>query len=297
MSDSLIPRKSSQRGIALILVLWFSVLLALIATAANQASRNDIALALNTTDAYAAELAADGALDTALYIIMTGEPEDWFLDGTPYAWGMNGAEVRVAVWDERQRTDLNTASEAALVAMFLNLRVTLAEATALARSVTEYRAAARSEFRSTVTDERLRASGFFVFGLVEEIGAVPGVSADLAQRVATQATVYSGLATPKQSDLGAPPRIATGALPPARFPATTQPLPLTALATDVPDRSNLLRLRVEAVLPGGGAFAREAVVMLGVAQSKTAYDRRLWRRVDAALFPTPETDLFEQKLE
>ncbi|MGY3439838.1 MULTISPECIES: hypothetical protein [unclassified Marinovum] len=297
MSDSAIPRKSSQRGIALILVLWFSVLLALIATAANQASRNDIALALNTTDAYGAELAADGALDTALYIIMTGEPEDWFLDGTPYAWGMNGAEVRVAVWDERQRTDLNTASEAALVAMFLNLRVTLAEATTLARGVTEYRAAARSDFRSTVTDERLQASGHFAFGLVEEIGAVPGVSADLAQRIATQATVYTGLATPKRTELGAPPRLATGALPPARFPATTQPLPLTALATDVPDRSNLLRLRAEAVLPGGGAFAREAVVMLGGAQSTAPYDRRLWRRVDGALFPAPETDLFEQQLE
>ncbi len=76
------PTLARQRGLALIVVLWAAVLLALIAGGVARLSRADLNLARNLVEATKAELAADSALWTAVHAIVSGGPDAWPPDGT-----------------------------------------------------------------------------------------------------------------------------------------------------------------------------------------------------------------------
>ena len=130
-----LPKPSTwarQRGLALVVVLWAAVLLALIAAGVARLSRADLNLARNLVEATKAELAADSALWTAVHAIVNGGPEAWLTDGTVYAWRFGEAEVRVRVTDELGRIDINAASPELLAALFVAAGPEPEEATALA---------------------------------------------------------------------------------------------------------------------------------------------------------------------
>ena len=93
MSNPFSPAR--QRGLALIVVLWVAVLLALIAGGVAKLSRGDLNLTRNLVESTRAELAADSALWTAVYVIVNDGPAAWPPDGAVYAWRFDGAEVRV----------------------------------------------------------------------------------------------------------------------------------------------------------------------------------------------------------
>ena len=90
-----LPKPSSlarQRGLALIVVLWAAILLALLAGSVSRLSRSDLNLARNLVESTKAELAADSALWTTVGMIVNGGPKAWPPDGTVYAWRFGEAE-------------------------------------------------------------------------------------------------------------------------------------------------------------------------------------------------------------
>ncbi|MFQ5567893.1 MAG: general secretion pathway protein GspK [Paracoccaceae bacterium] len=295
------PAPPRQRGLALIVVLWAAILLALIAGGVARLSRSDLNLARNLVESTRAELAADSALWTAVQMIVDGGPQAWPPDGTVYAWRFAGAEVRVRVTDELGRIDINAASPELLAALFVAAGAEPEEATELAEAVVAFRSQGAEEPEILRTGQPL-GDPVAAFALTDGLAQVPGMPPALQNRIAEAITVYTGQARPR-SGVTSPLVLAAiegGVLAEAE-PGDEADIPATGETPELGDRpavlreadepmrafSGLLRIEAEAISAGGSHFAREAVIALE-RRRELSYHLRLWRRGARVLFPVPE---------
>ena len=305
-----LPKPSTgvrQRGLALVVVLWAAVLLALIAAGVARLSRADLNLARNLVEATKAELAADSALWTAVHAIVNGGPEAWLTDGTVYAWRFGEAEVRVRVTDELGRIDINAASPELLAALFVAAGTEPEEATELAEAVVEFR-------DQGIEDSEILRAGrppvgrVAAFALTDGLEQVPGMPPELQRRIADAITGYTGQARPRRgvtsplvlaategSALAEPlDEPADQPADRANLTATVEiptlggsPVVLGEPAEPTRGFSGLLHIEAEALSDGGSYFAREAVIALNRREA-LPYRLRLWRRGARVLFPALE---------
>jgi general secretion pathway protein K len=288
-----------QRGLALVVVLWAAVLLALLAGAVTRLSRADLSLARNLAEGAQAELAADSALWTAVYRIVNGGPQAWPPDGVAYAWRFGDSEVRVRITDELGRIDINAAPPELLAALFVAAGTAPEEATRLADAVVEFRNRGLEDPGSPGSGQ-LPVNPGVAFALTDGLAQVPGMPEGLQGRIAHAITVYTGEAQPRPGS--APPLVVAATEGRVLDETGDEPaLPETDEARELGDSpalpgdsaepsrvvSGLLHIEAEAVSAGGAHFAREAVVALE-RRKALAYTLRLWRRGARVLFPAPE---------
>ncbi|OIN13869.1 general secretion pathway protein GspK [Oceanisphaera psychrotolerans] len=99
-----------NRGIALISVLWVLTLLTLLATGLSLNSRSQARQSGNIAHAAQVRHAADAGVQLAL--LMLAQPQEqqpWLADGSPYLIRLDDIDVRVALFNENGRIDLNAA--------------------------------------------------------------------------------------------------------------------------------------------------------------------------------------------
>jgi len=297
------PTWARQRGLALIVVLWAAILLALLAGSVARLSRGDLNLARNLVECTKAELAADSALWTAIHAIANGGSDAWHTDGTVYAWRFGEAEVRVRVTDELGRIDINAASPELLAALFVAAGAEPEQATGLAEAVVEFRNRGVEDAGLPDTGRR-PGDPVAAFALTDGLEQVPGMPPALQNRIADAITVYTGQARPR---LGVTSPLVLAAIEgsalaePAGEPADEANLPATVETPTLggspvvlgepaePTRgfSGLIHIEAEALSDGGSYFAREAVIALNRREA-LPYSLRLWRRGARVLFPAPE---------
>src|SRR5262249_37419041 len=124
MERAMIPRRAQEgrpssrhdaheRGIALIAVLWLTILLTVIASGFAFSMHGEAVAARNALSLAQARVAADGAVERVAYELSRPRnlPDVWQADGTPQTWAEG--EVRITTWatDESARIDLNTAND------------------------------------------------------------------------------------------------------------------------------------------------------------------------------------------
>lgn len=102
----------SHQGVVLVTVLWVLVLLSLIATNLSFGGRSFARQTLNTEQAARASLAAEAGLNWALWSLRQpspmGEGEGyWLADGSPHEMQLGSAQVRVELYDESGKLDIN----------------------------------------------------------------------------------------------------------------------------------------------------------------------------------------------
>src|SRR6202790_3006036 len=105
--------RDRQRGIALILVLWLTVLLTVIGGSFAYGMRNEALAARNSLSLAQARALADGAIYRTVFELMRPKTlaDVWSVDGTVHAWDENGSRIAVRALDESGKIDLNTAPE------------------------------------------------------------------------------------------------------------------------------------------------------------------------------------------
>ena len=106
----------AQRGIALVLVLWLTALLTVIAGGFAYAMRNEAQAARNTISQAQARALADGAVCRTVFELMrprtiTGV---WAADGLVHVWDEDGLHVAAVAVDESGKIDLNAVTDALL---------------------------------------------------------------------------------------------------------------------------------------------------------------------------------------
>lgn len=196
----------SQRGIALMLVLWVLALLTIIAVGMTAAQRTESTLARNQLGTVRFRAAAEAGVNfTVLNLlapppVLEEEPDAWIPDGAPRPWTFAGETLEISVFNEASRIDLNKASKTLLVALTKALELPEDEAIALADAIEDWRDPDDLTQLNGAEDGEYQDAGRSYgakdgpFDSVEELQQVLGVDSELYRALAPALTVDTGSA-------------------------------------------------------------------------------------------------------
>jgi general secretion pathway protein K len=213
------PRRlpASQRGVALLLVLWACTLLAILLGGYAALARTEGLQARYQFAQTQAHYAAEAGLMRALYALQDPQPrQHWAGDGRPYVFSYDRATVVVRAIDESGKVDLNAASPEVLRGLFQAAGLKAAAAQALAGHVLDWRnppaldgegAGPRAAYKAAGRDYGPRGGPF---ASIEELQMVLGMTPALYRQVAPVVTVWAGTASP---DPNTAPPLALAAIP------------------------------------------------------------------------------------
>ena len=271
---------SSQRGIALIAVLWLTVLLTVIASGFAYSMRGEALAARNTMSLAQARAAADGAVERVAFELSRPRisPDAWNADGQPHTWNDGDVAIAAIAVDEAARIDLNSAPEALLKGLLQNVG-------GLDPDAAERLLEAIQDWQDT--DDLRRPNGaeapdYLAAGLkyvpsnarfetTGELRRVLGMTSTLMAKLADSVTVHSRQRGINSSTASRDVLLALPGITPeevdvfisARREALASRLPVPPLAAAQglgASPSPVWRVHVEARLPDGVTFARDAVV-------------------------------------
>jgi general secretion pathway protein K len=290
--------------VALVVVLWLTVLLTVIGGAFAFSMRSEALASRNGVSLAQVRAAADGGIErTAFELMRPRTLTAWKPDGVPYAWRDGEIAIVAAARDESAKVDLNSATEPLLKGMFMNLAglpdekaTALVEAIADWRDVDELRRANGAEapdYRAADA-KYLPANG--PFETVSEFSRVLGVTPALYAIVAPVLTVHSRQAginplTAERSTLlslpAATPELVDAYLR-QREDALAQKLavpPFPPAQGFMANAGPVWRIRAEATSADGVTFVREAVVR-ATADPRRPFYALLWSEGERSPLPS-----------
>jgi general secretion pathway protein K len=190
-------RNRGQRGFALLIVLWTLAFLSLIGAALVATSRQDTQRARNLVDGAAAEAAADGAVQQAIYALLDPSARRWRPDGTAHLIrsGQNRIEVRIE--NENSKVNPNFAPVELLQAVMMELAVGSSTAARLAAAIADWRTQGEQPLPLGAKAPQYAAAGRDYappgasFESLDELGAVLGMTPELLARLKPHLTLYS----------------------------------------------------------------------------------------------------------
>lgn len=187
-----------EQGLALVLVLWLTTLLSVMAAAfALDARRETNLLRVARNGAQGAAL-CEGAIHYAMGRLAVANPLlQWRADGAVYEIAYGGRRVRLRLLDEAAKVDINAAQDGMLQGLFAAVGMGPEEAARMANVILDWRDA--DELRrfqgAEAEDYRLAGRNFGPrnkpFQAVEELQTVLGMTPDLYRRIEPWVTVYS----------------------------------------------------------------------------------------------------------
>ena len=272
---------TTQRGIALVMVLWLVVLLGVIATSHARNARIETRLAFNQSELIKARARAEAGVNRAIMELLRRDTEThWPVDGTVTRFNFYGGSVMISIRNASGLVDLNNASPDTLDKLLggmnveESLRQQLVDATLDWRDKDNLRhlnGAEDSDYRHAGVDWTSR-DGALVS--VDEWRYVMGMTRSLFNRLAPYLTVHSGQAS---VDLDfAPPWLAR-ALSGSDTGSEQNATEAEATGTSRQSRgSGTYHITVQARGSGATAASLEVVVKIAAA-SDTPYSILSWR--------------------
>jgi general secretion pathway protein K len=268
-----------ERGIALVAVLWITVLLTVIASGFAYSMRGGALAARNTMSVAQARAVADGAVERVAFELgrPRNTPDAWLPDGQVHAWVDGEVVITSAAVDESALIDLNAAADPLLKGLLENVGGLDPDASErVLEAILDWRDPSGLRRPNGANTDDYRAAGLkYVptnsrFESVGELARVLGVTPELMGRIAGSLTVYSqqrGInpATAPRNSLLALPGVTpdqVDAFIASRSDALANhlPVPVFPPAQAYSGLSPVWRIHVEATTPDGVTFARDAVL-------------------------------------
>lgn len=193
-----------ERGVALILVMWLTMLLAAVVGAFALSAQMEKLQGRTLSRGIVASQAARAGVEYALTRLTDGDPRrQWHADGRDYAWSFGGAQVRIVAVDESGKVDLNSADVGLLSKLFVAAGVDRAQADAIAGAIADWRDPDDLlQPQGGAEDPAYAAAGLpwgakdAPFDTVAELEQVLGMTPAIYAKVAPYLTVYSGQMMP-----------------------------------------------------------------------------------------------------
>jgi len=298
--------RDRQRGIALILVLWLTILLTVVGGSFAYGMRNEALAARNSLSLAQARALADGAIYRTVFELMRPRfAEAWSADGTVHAWDENGSHIAVNALDESGKIDLNTAPDGLIKGLLQTAAEVDADTAArLIDVIDDWKDADDLRRPNGAEAPDYQAAGLSYkpanapFESIAELQRVLGMTPAIYGRIADSLTVHSRMAgiNPAFASRavllavpGATPEIVDTYIAQrrdalaAKLPAPPFPVPGIVGAT-----LNLWRIRAEVTMADGVTFAREAVVRQGDRRRLLSFLE--WQEGDRRLLAVSDKD-------
>jgi general secretion pathway protein K len=244
-------------------------LLALLVASLASAGRSRISLANNDRASAAAEAAADGAVQRAIFALRGGT---WLADGSTRRVKIGAAIVGVEIDDEGGRINPNISPPALLASLLEEIGVNPAQARALSRRIVDWRTATPFSLDGGMKLDAYRQAGLpygppdRAFDSVDEIGLVLGVTPNVLNGLRPYISVYQSGDPSLGTSL--PPGGVQAAVP-AAVPAAVQAAVQDAqtinngsVLAGFSSQDKTVRIHAAAALPDGTEFVRTAIVRL-----------------------------------
>lgn len=192
--------RGRQRGIALVIVLWITVLLGTIALGMGQDSRTESMLVRNQIALAKARALADGAVERAMYEHLRPPfPEKtWFPNGAVHGWEEDGAKLAVSIAYESGRIDMNFAREPLLKGLLMSaVGLKFEDADRIVDAIMDWRdpddlkrvhGAEASDYKAA---GRNYVPANANFETIEEVQRVLGMTPEIYAKIADLITVHS----------------------------------------------------------------------------------------------------------
>ena len=198
------PSTESQRGVALILVLWLIVLLTALIGGFALAARVEALQGRVLVRGLVASNAARAGLEYSLTRVALPDARlQWKPDGTAHRWRFGDARVEVKIVDENGKLDLNQAPHPLIAALIQRHGVEPSEAGRIAGAIVDWRDPdPLTQPGGGAEDGDYEAAGLPYgakdadFESVTELLQVLGMTPALFARLEPDLTVYSGRAQP-----------------------------------------------------------------------------------------------------
>ena len=273
-------RIPAQQGIALIAVLWLTVLITVIASSFAYSMRGEALAARNTMSLAQARAVADGAIERMAFELSRPRnlPDVWSADGQPHAWTDGDIAVTATVIDEAARIDLNRAADPLLKGLLQNVGGLDPEtAQRTLEAILDWRDADDLRRPNGAEAADYRAAGLkhmpgnAPFESVGELRRVLGMTGPLMAKLAESLTIYSRQRGINPATAGRDVLLALPGVTPeqvdafiaARSEALANRLPVPPFASAqgfAVVATPVWRIHVRAQSPDGVTFARDAVL-------------------------------------
>ena len=305
--DTRYASRDRQRGIALILVLWLTILLTVIGGSFAYGMRNEALAARNSLSLAQARALADGAISRTVFELMRPKTlaDVWSADGTVHAWDENGSRVVVNALDESGKIDLNTAPEGLIKGLLQTAAELDADTAArLIDVIEDWKDADDLRRPNGAEAPDYQAAGLSYkpanapFESVAELQRELGMTPAIYGRIADSLTVHSRMAgiNPAFASRavllavpGATPEIVDTYIAQRRDAlAAKLPLPPFPVPGIVGATLNLWRIRAEVTTADGVTFTREAVVRQGDRRRLLSFLE--WQEGDRRLLAASDKD-------
>lgn len=304
----------SERGIALVSVLWGLTLLSLVAANFAAGARSEVNLVYNHKVAAQAEALAQAGLERAVAGLFEPVESGGFRgDGSAYEWRFGGGLVRFEIWDEGGKVDLNQADETLLAALLEQAGLTAEQSRALAAAIADFRddddltrivGAEDEDYRQAASSHDAKDARFET---VAELQQVLGMTATLYRDLEPLVTVHSQRAQPDEQTAPMPVRRALGVdlvglsdpdddIVPEEVvntfeedEAISRPVAYSLGTSTARSGSDVFRIHAEAQLDDGSVAAIDAVLQL-TGNGPRPYRVLDWRRAERRLFAIETAD-------
>ena len=188
-----------QRGVALVLVLWVITLLAVIAGNFAFSMRGEAQIARNLLVNAQAKTRADAGVQLAWFELLkpVTDAQRWQANGLGHEFMPDGTVVKVSIFDESGKIDLNTAPDELLKGLFKSVGLSEEVSANLLNTVLDWRSPGNLKRLNGAKEEQYRAAGKNYgppnapFETVDELQRVLGMSLELYSKLAPALTIYS----------------------------------------------------------------------------------------------------------
>jgi len=195
--------KTTQRGIALVLVLWVLLLLTIITGSFSLMARMDSLEANTLLSGTQARFSAEAAIHLAVLALRDPDDETRMVaDGRVYEQEIDGIRIEVSAVDERGKLDINSTDELILANLFSGHGLDLESAEILAAAVLDWRDTDDLERVNGAEEDAYFAAGLEVgpanrvFMMTEELLQVIGMPFEFYRVLEPGITVFSRAGEP-----------------------------------------------------------------------------------------------------
>ena len=194
---------ASQRGIALVLVLWVIILVTITSGAYALMARMDQLEANALLSGTRARMIAEAGIHlTAVQLRDNDDLMRPVADGRIYQMTLDGVQLEIGITDERGKLDINASDEPTMALFFANHGLDMGEAELLAAAVMDWRDPDEIERVNGAEIDTYLNAGLEVgpanrpFMMIDELLQVIGMPYNLYRAIEPGITVFSRSATP-----------------------------------------------------------------------------------------------------